>query len=102
MADTNNGDGHQKLRADPLNLTNIDNIEMLIRENAGDISAIVKQIMQRFIGDNPLTESEMELAGYLNDLVLSQQADKADLIEVMDMENKQAWYRGGRNERNDQ
>ena len=56
-------------------LTNIDNIAMLLRENAQDIATILKPIMQRYIGRNPLGEGEMELAQYIDDCVKAQEAD---------------------------
>ena len=57
MADQNNGDSDKKLRADPMNLTDVKNIETLICENAGEIAVIIKRIMQAYIGENPMSEA---------------------------------------------
>ena len=107
MADQNNGDGDKKLRADPMNLTDVENIETLIYENAGEIAVIIKSIMQRYIGENPMSEAEMELASYLNDCILIQEAESGalDPIEAMHIEDNLPLYRERttpRSGRNDQ
>ena len=107
MADQNNGEGDKKLRADPMNLTDVDNIKMLIRENPEDIAGIIKPIMQRYIGENPMSEAEMELASYLNDCILIQEAESGalDPIESMHIEDNLPLYRERttpRSGRNDQ
>ena len=104
MADQNNGEGDKKLRADPMNLTDVENIETLIYENAGEVASIIKPIMQRYIGENPLSESEMELATFMNDCVLIKEVDGLDPIEAMHLEDNLPLYRersspaGGRND----
>ena len=104
MVDQNNGEGDKKLRADPMNLTDVENIETLIYENAGEIAVIIKSIMQRYIGENPMSESEMELATFLNDCVLIKEVDELDPIEAMQLEDNLPLYRertspaGGRND----
>ena len=93
MADQNNGDSDKKLRADPMNLTDVKNIETLICENAGEIAVIIKRIMQRYIGENPMSEAEMELATFLNDCVLIKEVDELDPIEAMHQEDNLPLYR---------
>jgi hypothetical protein len=95
MVDQNNGDSDKKLRADPMNLTDIENIEMLIYENAVEIASIVKPIMQRYIGENPMSESEMELATFLNDCVLIKEVESGstDPIEAMHIEDNLPLHR---------
>ena len=104
MADQNNGESVKKLRADPMNLTDVDNIETLIYENAGEMAVIIKPIMQRYIGENPLSEAEMELATFINDCVLIKEVDELDPIEAMHLADNIPLYRerttprGGRND----
>jgi len=93
MADQNNGDSDKKLRADPMNLTDVKNIETLICENAGEIAVIIKRIMQAYIGENPMSEAEMELASFLNDCVLIKEVDELDPIEAMHLEDNLPLYR---------
>ena len=105
MADQNNGDGDKKLRADPMNLTDVENIETLIYENAGEMAVIIKPIMQRYIGENPLSEAEMELATFINDCVLIKEVDELDPIEAMHLADNIPLYRERttpRSGRNDQ
>ena len=68
---------------------------MLISENPKDIAVIIKPIMQTYIGHNPMSEAEMELASYLNDCILIQEAESGalDPIEAMDIENNLPLYR---------
>jgi|19_taG_2_1085344.scaffolds.fasta_scaffold29633_1 hypothetical protein len=75
MADEDVGAIAPPLRADPLNLTSAAMIEMLVLENFQDIARIVRQIMLRYIGDQPLTEDEQEIASYINDCALAREAD---------------------------
>ena len=104
MADQNNGESVKKLRADPMNLTDVENIETLIYENAGEMAVIIKPIMQRYIGENPLSEAEMELATFINDCVLIKEVDELDPIEAMHLADNIPLYRerttprGGRND----
>ena len=93
MADQNNGESVKKLRADPMNLTDVENIETLIYENAGEMAVIIKPIMQRYIGENPLSEAEMELATFINDCVLIKEVDELDPIEAMHLEDNLPLYR---------
>ena len=104
MADQNNGESVKKLRADPMNLTDVENIETLIYENAGEMAVIIKPIMQRYIGENPLSEAEMELETFINDCVLIKEVDELDPIEAMHLADNIPLYRerttprGGRND----
>ena len=104
MADQNNGESVKKLRADPMNLTDVENIETLIYENAGEMAVIIKPIMQRYIGENPLSEAERELATFINDCVLIKEVDELDPIEAMHLADNIPLYRerttprGGRND----
>ena len=104
MADQNNGESVKKLRADPMNLTDVENIETLIYENAGEMAVIINPIMQRYIGENPLSEAEMELATFINDCVLIKEVDELDPIEAMHLADNIPLYRerttprGGRND----
>jgi len=75
MADEDIGDGGASSRADPMNLTSEAMIEMLVLENFHDIARMVRQIMLRYIGDQPLSEDEMEIASYINDCALAREAD---------------------------
>lgn len=75
MVDPNNGTGDQALRADPMNLTSAATIEMLCLENFQDIARMVRQIMLRYIGTQPLSEDEYEIASYINDCILAREAD---------------------------
>ena len=75
MADADVRDSDKTEMGDAMNLTNLDNLAMLLRENAQDIAEIIKPIMQRYIGQNSLTTAEMELAQYIDDCVKAQEAD---------------------------
>ena len=88
-----------------MNLTDVENIETLIYENAGEMAVIIKPIMQRYIGENPLSEAEMELATFINDCVLIKEVDELDPIEAMHLADNIPLYRERttpRSGRNDQ
>jgi len=76
MADQDNGASDTTLRADPMNLTSSALIEMLVLENFKDFSEMIKQIMLRFIGDQPLTEEEQMIADYINSAALAREKDR--------------------------
>ena len=75
MADEDTGAIAPPLRADPMNLTSAVMIEMLVLENFQDIAKIIRQIMLRYIGDQPLSEDEHEIAEYINDCALAREAE---------------------------
>ena len=76
MADQDNGASDTTFRADPMNLTSSALIEMLVLENFKDFSEMIKQIMLRFIGDQPLTEQEQMIADYINSAALAREKDR--------------------------
>jgi len=58
-----------------MNLTSAAMIEMLVLENFQDIAKIIRQIMLRYIGDQPLPEDEHDIAEYINDCALAREAE---------------------------
>jgi hypothetical protein len=75
MVDEDNGAIAPPLRADPMNLTSAAMIEMLVLENFQDLAKIIRQIMLRYIGDQPMSEDEHDIAEYINDCALAREAD---------------------------
>ena len=68
---------------------------LTIIENAVEIASIVKPIMQRYIGENPMSESEMELATFLNDCILIKEVESGSTapIEAMHIEDNLPLHR---------